>query len=64
MPTPLGRSVEIHVFVNASHASDKTTRRSQIEILIFLNRAPIIFYSKRQNLVETSIFRSEFTAMK
>ena len=64
MPTLLGRSIEIHVFIDASHASDKTTRRSQIGILIFINRAPIIFYSKRQNLVETSIFRSEFTAMK
>ena len=64
MPTPLGRSVEIHAFVDASHASDTATRRSQTGILIFVNRAPIIFYSKRQNSVETSTFGSEFTAMK
>ena len=33
-------------------------------ILIFCNRAPIIWHSKRQNGVETSTFGSEFTAMK
>ena len=44
MPTSLGRSVEIHAFVDASHAADKMTRRSQTGILIFVNRAPVIFY--------------------
>jgi hypothetical protein len=29
-----------------------------------LNRAPIIWYSKRQNTVESSTFGSEFVAMK
>ena len=43
---------------------DKVTRRSQTGILIFVNRAPIIWYSKRQNTVETSTFGSEFIAMK
>ena len=33
-------------------------------ILMFVNRAPIIRHSKRQNYVETSTFCSEFTAMK
>ena len=64
MPEPRGREVGIHCFVDASHASDKVTRRSQTGILIFVNRAPIVFYSKRQNSVETSTFGSEFTAMK
>ena len=32
--------------------------------LIFVNKAPIVFYSKRQNSVETSTFGSEFTAMR
>ena len=40
------------------------TRRSQSRILIIINRAPIVFYSKKQNSVETSTFGSEFTAMK
>ena len=63
-PEPRGREVGIHCFVDASHAPDKATRRSQTGILIFVNRAPIIAYSKRQNSVETSTFGSEFTAMK
>mmetsp|Transcript_5818 Transcript_5818/g.8932 ORF Transcript_5818/g.8932 Transcript_5818/m.8932 type:complete len:138 (+) Transcript_5818:464-877(+) len=62
MPEPRGKEVEIpHCFVDAS---DKVTRGSQTGILIFCNRAPILFYSKRQNSVETSTFGSEFTAMK
>jgi hypothetical protein len=63
-PEPRGREVGIHCFVDASHASDKVTRRSQTGILIFINKAPITFYSKRQNSVETSTFGSEFTACK
>jgi len=64
MPEPRGNAVSTHCFVDASHGSEKTTRRSQSGILIFINKAPIIFYSKRQNSVETSTFGSEFTAMK
>ena len=64
MPEPRGREVGIHCFVDASHACDKVTRRSQSGILIFVNKAPVVFYSKRQNSVETSTFGSEFTALK
>ena len=63
-PEPRGKAVGIHCFVDASHAPDKATRRSQTGILIFVNKAPIIAFSKRQNLVETSTFGLEFTAMK
>ncbi len=56
--------MSIHCFVDASHASEKVTRRSQTCVLISVNRVPIIFYSKRQNSVETSTFGSEFTACK
>ena len=64
IPEPLGEPVEIHCFVDASHASDVTSRKSQTGILIFLNRAPIFWYSKKQNNVESSTFGSEFVAMK
>ena len=53
-----------HCFVDAKHAGDKTTRRYMTGILIFCNRSPIIWHSKRKNGVETSMFESEFTAMK
>ena len=39
------------------------TCRSQTVILIFVNKAPIISFSKRQNTVENSTFGSKFTAM-
>jgi hypothetical protein len=32
--------------------------------LMFVQNAPIIFYSKRQNTVESSTFGSEFIAMR
>ena len=64
MPEPRGNEAEIHCFVDASHASEKVQRRSQTGILIFINKAPIMFYSKRQNSVETSTFGAEFTATK
>jgi hypothetical protein len=37
---------------------------SQTGILIFCNRAPVIWHSKKQNTVEASTFGSEFQAMK
>ena len=64
MPPPRGKSVSTHCFVDSNHAGEKVTRRSQTGILIFLNRGPIIWYSKRQNTVETSMFGSEFITMK
>ena len=63
-PEPRGRSVSTHCFVDASLANDQSTRRSQTGILIFVNRAPILWYSKRQNTVETSTFGSEIVALK
>ena len=63
MPEPLGLPVEISCFVDADHAGNLLTRRSQSGVLIFLNKAPIVWYSKRQNMVESSTFASEFVAM-
>ena len=64
IPRPRGKSLLTHCFVGANHAGDKTTRRSMTGILIYFNIAPIIWHSKRKNGAETSMFGSEFTAMK
>ena len=64
MPEPRGRSVNTTAFVDASHAANKVARRSHTGFVIFCNRAPIVWYSKRQNTVESSTFSSEFIAMK
>ena len=63
-PKPRGRPVQITCFVDADHAGDRVTRRSRTGILIFVNKAPVVFFSKRQNTVETSTFGSEFVAMR
>ena len=63
-PEPLGKAVVMQCYVDADHAADKLTRRSRTGILIFLNMAPITWFSKRQNSVETSTFGSEFCACK
>merc|ERR1712110_877974 len=64
MPKPRGRSIALHCFVDADHASDRISRRSQTGILIFGNKAPLVMYSKRQNSVQTSTFGSEFLALR
>jgi hypothetical protein len=64
MPKPRGNKVKMMTFVDSDHAGNLATRRSQMGILIFLNKAPIVWFSKRQNTVETSTFGSEFVAMQ
>jgi hypothetical protein len=64
LPEPRGNGVSTTCFVDADHAGCQATRRSQTGILLFIQRAPIIWYSKRQNTVESSTFGSEFVAMK
>ena len=63
-PKPHGNMVSTHCFVDSNRAGDKVMRRLQTGILIFVNRAPILWYSKQQNTVEMSTFGSKFIAMK
>jgi hypothetical protein len=63
-PELLGRAMSMTCFVDADHAGCHETRRSHTGVLIFLQRTPIIWHSKRQNTVESSTFGSEFVAMK
>jgi hypothetical protein len=49
VPELRGNPVDIHAFVDADHAGGKVTRRSQTGIIIFLNRALIIWFPKKQN---------------
>jgi len=63
-PKPQGHPVQINVFVDASHASNKLNRRSHTGILIYMNSSPTIWYSKSQKTVESSTFGSEFVALR
>jgi hypothetical protein len=65
MPEPRGKGVTTScLFVDADHAGCRLTRRSHSGVLIFVNRAPIIWFSKRQPTVESSTFGSESIAMR
>jgi hypothetical protein len=56
--------MQMTIFVDADHAGDTMTRRSRTGVFVNLNRSPIMWFSKKQNSVETSTFRSEFIALK
>jgi len=63
-PEPLGNEVQINIYCDAAHATCLATRRSTTGILVYLNGAPVKWYSKRQNTVESSTFGSEFVSLK
>ena len=54
MPEPKGKGVNISCFVDAKHAGNVITRRSHTGIIIYVQNAPIIWFPKRQNPVESS----------
>jgi len=64
MPEPRGKEVDIRLYVDSDHAGEQRTRRSRTGYFIFLNTAPITWFSKRQPTIESSVFGAEFVAMK
>ena len=64
MPEPRGHAVTISAFVDADHAGNLVTWKSHTGIIIYVNNAPITWFSKRQTTVESSTFGSEFVAMR
>ena len=64
MPKPRGKKVTVSAFVDANNAGNVVTRRSHMGIIIYVQNAPIIWYSKRQNTVEASTFGSELVALR
>ena len=50
--------------MDSDHAGDKITRRSHTGILLYINSAPISWYSKKQTTVESSTYGSEFVALR
>jgi hypothetical protein len=63
-PEPRGKPAQTTAFVDSDHAADLVSRRSRTGVLIYLQSAPIVWYTKKQGSIETSSFGSEFTAMK
>ena len=50
--------------MDADHTGDTVSRRSRTGFFIYINMALIVFHSKKQTTIETSVFGSEFVAMK
>jgi hypothetical protein len=63
-PIPRGKEVVLRLFVDYGHAGEQFTRRSRNGFVIYLNMAPIVWFSKRQQSVESSVFGAEFVSMK
>jgi hypothetical protein len=63
-PVPRGKEVELRLFVDSDYAGEQFTWRSRTGFVIYLNMMPIVWFSKRQPTVESSVFGAEFFAMK
>ena len=63
-PKPRGKPVDLRLFVDSDHAGDKVTRRSRTGFYIFMNNETIVWQSRKQATVETSVFGAEFVALK
>jgi hypothetical protein len=63
-PVPRWKEVDLRLFVDSDHAGEQFTRCSNTGFVIYLNMAPIVWFSKRQPAVESSVFGAEFFAMK
>ncbi len=64
MPPPLGKDIDLLMMVDTDHAGEKRTQRSRTGFMIFCNLATIIWLSKQQATIETSVFGAEFVAVK
>ena len=63
-PKPRGKEVDLRLYVDSDHATETKTRRSRTGFLVYINSAPIMWFSKKQPTVESSVFGAEFVAMK
>jgi hypothetical protein len=63
-PVPRGKEVDLCLFVDSNHGGEQFTRRSRTWCVIYLSMAPIVWFSKHQPTVESSVFGAEFVAMK
>ena len=63
-PEPKGKPLQITIFVDADHASNKADRRSITGMICFIGTMPYKWTSKRQTSVETSTFGAELAALR
>ena len=64
MPQTCRMGFVMRSYVDVDHAGDSITHRSRTGFLVYLNCAPDYWMSKKQTIIETRSFGSEFIAMK
>eukprot|EP00957_Ditylum_brightwellii_P146264 11136653-Ditylum_brightwellii.AAC.1 len=64
IPEPCGKPVITTTFVDTNLLHDVIIERSYTGIINLLNKTPIDWFSKRQNIVETATYGSEFVAAR
>ena len=60
---PYGKEVDISYCVVEDLVGDRITHCGHTVVLVCINSAPIVYYSKRQSPIESSTFGSEVVAM-
>jgi hypothetical protein len=63
-PAARVKAIDLHFFVDSDHSGEHFTRRSRTGFIIYLNMAPIVWFSNRQPTVESSVFGAKLVAMK
>ena len=63
-PEPRGRDIDTCMFVDPDYAMDKLMRHSRMDYIIYINGALIIWFTKQQATIESSVFDAEFVALK
>ena len=61
---PSGKAVSINSFGDANHAGNVATRCLNTGNIMFIHNTPNIWFSKRQNTVETDKFGCEQVALR
>ena len=63
-PKSYGPSVSLTTFVDANLCHDMVSGKSITGIIHFLNKTPIDYYTKKQPVVETATYGSEYMAVR
>jgi hypothetical protein len=63
-PPPKGEPIHVSIYLDSDHAGNRKDRRSITGLILFLNKMPYRWFSKRQTCVEASTFGAEFSAVR
>ena len=63
-PKPLGKNIDLRMFVVSDHAGDKMNCCSSNGYMIFMNKSMIDWHIKKHATVESAVIESEFVAIK